>query len=285
MNVVTDEEGNLVADTQGVLKRWKDHFSKLLNVHEGHEHEAMANEVHTAERYVPKPSMAETVNAIHEPNPSNLRKKYEFNQPVHMMFVDFEKAYDSVIRCKLNEILINFGIPKKLVRLVRMCMAGSQGGVRLGNELSEFFPIHNGLRQGDALSPLLFNFALEYAIEKIGTSDLGLSLNGNVQVCTYADDIAEMGDTEETVAGNTEILMEASNQLGVKVNVYQSFTVAGKSFERVKEFAYLGALITDRNYIKSELEKRTRLGNACYYSVQKLLATRLLSKKAKLIIY
>jgi hypothetical protein len=67
--------------------------------------------------------------------------------------------------------------------------------------------------------------------------------------------------------------------------VYQSFTVAGKSFKRVKEFAYLGALITDRNDIKSELKKRTRSGNVCYYSVQKLLAKRLLSKKAKLIIY
>jgi hypothetical protein len=49
-----------------------------------------------------------------------------------------------------------------------MCMAGSQGGVRLGNELSELFPIHSGLRQGDALSPLIFNLALEYAIQKVG---------------------------------------------------------------------------------------------------------------------
>jgi hypothetical protein len=119
--------------------------------------------------------------------------------------------------------LINFGIPKKLVRLVQMCMAGSQGGVRLGNDLSEFFPIHNGLRQGDALSPLLFNFELEYAIQKVGTSDLGLSLNGNVQVCTYADDIVEMGDHKGTVMRNTEILMEASNQLGVKVNVNEIY--------------------------------------------------------------
>jgi hypothetical protein len=97
-------------------------------------------------------------------------KKYEFNQPVHMKYVDFEKTYHSVFRRKLYEILITFGIPKKLVRLVqKMCMAGSQGGVRLGNELSEFFPSHNGLRQGDALSPILFYLALEYAIQKVGT--------------------------------------------------------------------------------------------------------------------
>jgi hypothetical protein len=60
-----------------------------------------------------------------------------------MIFSDFEKAYDKVIRRKLYEILINFGIPKKLGRLIQMCMAGLQGGVRLVNELSEFFPIPN----------------------------------------------------------------------------------------------------------------------------------------------
>jgi hypothetical protein len=53
----------------------------------------------------------------------------------------------------------------------------------------------------------------------------------------------------------------------------QSFTVLGKPFERVKEFAYLGALITDRNDIKLELKKRTRSGNVCYYAVPKLLTT------------
>jgi hypothetical protein len=64
LNVVRNEEGNLVADAQGVLKKWKDHFSKILNVHKGHEQETTANEVHTAEPHVPKPSLAEIVNAI-----------------------------------------------------------------------------------------------------------------------------------------------------------------------------------------------------------------------------
>ena len=90
-----------------------------------------------------------------------LEKKYEFNQSVYQIFIDFQKAYDSVIRDELYKILLHFGIPRKLVTLVNMCMQGSQGRVRVGGSLSDAFHIHNGLRQGDALSPLLLYFALE----------------------------------------------------------------------------------------------------------------------------
>ena len=60
-------------------------------------------------------------------------------------------------------ILIEFGIPKKLVRLIKMCLTETYSRVRVGKHVSEMFPIRNGLKQEDALSPLLFNFALEYA--------------------------------------------------------------------------------------------------------------------------
>ena len=49
----------------------------------------------------------------------------------------------------------------------KTCLDGTQSKVRIGNYLFFSFPIENGLKQGDALSPLLFNFALEYAIRKV----------------------------------------------------------------------------------------------------------------------
>jgi hypothetical protein len=84
-----------------------------------------------------------------------------------VLSVDFKKAYDSVRREVLYNILIEFGIPLKLVRLIKLCLNETYSRVRVGKHLSDRFPIKNGLKQGDALSPLLFNFALEYAIRKL----------------------------------------------------------------------------------------------------------------------
>ena len=74
---------------------------------------------------------------------------------------------DSVRREVLYNILVVFGIPKKLVRLIKICLAETYSRIRVGKNFSDIFPIRNVLKQGDALSPLLFNFALEYAIRRV----------------------------------------------------------------------------------------------------------------------
>jgi hypothetical protein len=67
----------------------------------------------------------------------------------------------------LYNILIEFWVPMKLVRLIKMCLDEKYSKVRIGKNLSDSFPIQNGLKQGGALSPLLFNFAFEYVIRKV----------------------------------------------------------------------------------------------------------------------
>ena len=78
-----------------------------------------------------------------------LEKKWEYKKAVHQLFVDFKRANDSVRREVLYNILTEYGIPMKLVRLIKMCLTETYSRVRVGKNLSYMFSIRCGLNQGD----------------------------------------------------------------------------------------------------------------------------------------
>ena len=96
-----------------------------------------------------------------------LEKKWEYNEAVHQLFIDFKKVYDSVRREVLYNIYNEFGIPMKIVRQIKIYLNETYGRFRVGKLLSHMFTIKNGLKEEDALSQLLFNFVLDYAIRRV----------------------------------------------------------------------------------------------------------------------
>lgn len=77
--------------------------------------------------------------------------------------MDFEQAYDRIIRVRLWEPMEEFGIPHKLIRLCSACLERAKSCVKIVGEYSQTFFVNKSLKLGDALSPVLFNFAPEKA--------------------------------------------------------------------------------------------------------------------------
>ena len=84
--------------------------------------------------------------------------------------------------------------------------------------MSDRFPIRNGLRKGDALLPLLFNFALEWAIRRVQVNQNDLKLNGTHQVLAYADEVNILGGSIRVVKENAEALVVGAKEIGLEVN-------------------------------------------------------------------
>ena len=105
----------------------------------------------------------------------------------------------------------------------------------------------------------------------------------------------------QTVRENTEIFVKASKVIGLEVNSEntkymitfrhqnivqnQNIVFENVSFEKVEEFKYVGVTVTNTNDIREEIKIRINMGNACYYSLEKILSFHLLSKKLKVNTY
>ena len=204
------------------------------------------------------------------------------NLPIVLLFIDFSKAFDSIHRGKMKEILLAYGIPEETVAAIMMLYQNTRSMVRSPDGDTDFFDIIAGVLQGDTLAPYLFIICLDYVLRKAldSNEDLGFTLKETrsrrypavrITDVDYADDLAVLTNNTKDAMTLLHKIEEAASEIGLYVNAkkteYIILNIDDESFEIrdvngnllkvVKDFKYLGSYIAS-----TEKDIEIRLGKA-----------------------
>jgi len=169
--------------------------------------------------------------------------------------------------------------------------------LKYAREEQTYLGFNSGLRQGDALSTVLFNLVLEAALLKI-------DLRGNIstrtkQLCAYADDVI-LARTQKALNETFITLQKEAEKMGLIINtnkikylqvtrktntIKQDIEVAGKSYKVVNQFIYLGSQINSKNLIKEEIRLRIEAGKRNLFANTKLFENKDFNAASKLQIH
>lgn len=225
------------------------------------------------------------------------------NKNYVVTFVDFKKAYDSIDRESLFEILAEFGLDQKTINIIKETLTETKSKVKFMGELSNEFNIDAGVRQEHGLSPLMFNCVLEKVVRewrKAGapTHRLGPKLKGIELDClAFADDMALIAKDISDAQKQLELLQQEAAKVGLLISYEktkfmtdikiapQELKIGNKKVSRTKEFKYLGEWITENCSEKKSIETRLQKMENAFQSTKNIYNKKSLSWNCKIRHY
>ena len=192
------------------------------------------------------------------------------SQEAVLVFIDFKKAFDSVDREKMLEILSAYGIPNEIIQAIKVMYIDTYAQVITPDGMTDSFLINAGVLQGDPLAPFLFIVCLDYALRTALRESDGLTLqrqrsrrhpSKNLPDLDYADDIALLDNTikdaqdlllrVESACQSIGLFLNAGKTKYMHLNAEEAstlYSLDGSQIELVDDFKYLGGYTdTDRD--------------------------------------
>lgn len=221
-------------------------------------------------------------------------KCIEQNMGLYAVFIDLTKAFDTVSREALWEILLKLGCPSKFVNVLRQLHDGMQARVAIDGEFSNAFPIRNGVKQGCVVAPILFViFFAQMLKEALSSTEEGIyirfrtdggafnlqRLKAKTKVkdqlyrdLLFADDCGMFSHTEQGLQTLMNAFAKASANFSLTIStkktevLYQpppgakhhppSISVNGEMLKVAHNFTYLGSVLSDDGQLDLEVANR-----------------------------
>uniref|UniRef100_A0A670IL89 ribonuclease H n=1 Tax=Podarcis muralis TaxID=64176 RepID=A0A670IL89_PODMU len=216
-----------------------------------------------------------------------MEKAREFQKDIYFCFIDYTKAFDCVDHSKLWQVLKEMGVPDHLICLLRNLYVGQEATVRTGYGRTDWFKIGKGVRQGCILSPCLFNLYAELIMRKAGLdeSQARIKITGiNINNLRYADDTTLKEESEEELKNLLLRVKEESAKYGLKLNIKKtkimatgpisSWQIEGEEMEAVRDFTFLGSMITADGDSSHKIKRHLLLGRKAMANLDSILKSR-----------
>ena len=229
-----------------------------------------------------------------------VEQSLEWNSPLYINFVDYEKAFDSLDRETLWNLLRHYGIPEKLVTLIKRTYEGMSCQVLHGKEPSAAFEVKTGVRQGCLLSPFLFLIAIDW-IMRTTTKDKNNGIQWSVFTqlddLDFADDLALLSHRHTQMQEKTTTLDDSSIPTGLnihrgKTKIMRSNTtnadpifLRNQPLEDVQTFVYLGSVIDQLGGSEEDIKARIQKARAMFIMLRSIWHSRKISIKTKIRIF
>lgn len=229
-----------------------------------------------------------------------VEQSMEWNKPLFLIFVDFERAFDTINRVVIWQCLYNIGIPDKIIKIIQMLYSDAPYKARFKGVDSESFFINRGVRQGCILSPLLFLLVLDSVMLKTNaeaTDGIQWHLNQRLHDLDYADDLCLMSHSLSGIQDKINRLYENGLEVGLKINFRKTkvmrissdnntpILVNGNIIEDVSEFSYLGSIISTDGGADADVRSRINKARHAYTSLARVWQSSQISKKHKIRIF
>jgi hypothetical protein len=229
-----------------------------------------------------------TTDAIHAAR-LLVERHREKNRPLHMAFLDLEKAFDRIPHDLIWHALRSHGVPEEYVRWVKLLYRDVSSVVRCAAGTSRPFPIRVGVHQGSALSPLLFILCMDTATADIQTPHPWTLL--------YADDVALSNETRGEVEERTQQWKDRLDENGLRLNITKTeylecgqqsdwtIQVDGQDLKKTERFKYLGSLISSDGDTLPDARARVNAAWLKWRQVTGVLCDRKMPTRLKAKIY